>query len=58
MVQRTIEKLQVTLYKRNAGLITKLNISSSNKILYKIEISSLKTRTTLILDRWQTLEKK
>jgi len=41
----------ITLYKRNAGFIAKLNISSRNKILDKMKISSSKTRTTLILDR-------
>lgn len=43
-----------TLYKRNAGFIARLNISSRNKILDKMNISSSKTRTTLILDRCGT----
>jgi len=37
------------LYKRNAGFIDKLDISSHNEILDKMKISSSKTRTTLIL---------
>ena len=45
------ESQWVTLYKRNAGFIAKLNISSSNKNLYKMKVSSSKARTTLILDR-------
>ena len=44
------EKTQpLTLYKRNAGFIANLNISSRNKLLHKMKISSSKTRTTLIL---------
>jgi len=49
-----VEKRFTTMYKRNAGFIAKLNISSRNKILYKMKISSSKTRTTLILDRYAT----
>lgn len=45
------ESQWVTLYKRNAGFIAKLNISSRNKILDKMKIPSSQTRTTLILDR-------
>ena len=40
------------MYKRNAGFIANLNIPSRNKILDKMKISSSKTRTTLILDRY------
>lgn len=46
------ESQWVTLYKRNARFIAKLNISSSNKNLYKMKVSSSKARTTLILDRY------
>ena len=46
------ESQWVTLYKRNAGFIAKLNISSSNKNLYKMKVSSSKARTTLILERY------
>lgn len=42
---------RTTLYKRNAGFIAKFNISSSNKNSCKMKVSSLKIRTTLILDR-------
>jgi hypothetical protein len=49
-----VEVLLTTLYKRNAGFITKFNNSSHNKTLDKMNISSSKTRTTLILNRWQT----
>src|SRR5690606_14957392 len=45
------ESQWVTLYKRNAGFIAKLNISPRNKNSYKMKVSSSKTRTTLILDR-------
>lgn len=53
---RTEEKRNnegTTLYKRNTGFIAKMNISSRNKILDIMKISSSKTRTTLILDRWR-----
>ena len=46
------ESQWVTLYKRNAGFIAKLNISSRNKILDKMKIPSSQTRTTLILERY------
>lgn len=39
------------MYKRNAGFIAKLNISSRKKISDKMKNSSSKTRTTLILER-------
>lgn len=45
-----------TMYKRNAGFVAKLNVSSRNKIRDKMKISSSKTRTTLILDRYQQAE--
>jgi len=51
------ESQWVTLYKRNAGFIAKLNISSRNKILDKMKIPSSQTRTTLILDRYQPYKK-
>lgn len=56
--QRTDENKHdcTTLYKRNAGFIAKFNISSSNKNSCKMKVSSLKIRTTLILDR-QTVSK-
>jgi len=47
----------LTLYKRNAGFIAKLIISTRNKILDKMKNTSSKTRTTLILDRYPTYRK-
>jgi len=47
-----VEKRFTTMYKRNAGFIAVMNISSRNKILDKMNISSSKTRTTLILKRY------
>ena len=46
------ESQWVTLYKRNAGFIAILKLSSRNNILDKMKILSSKTRTTLILDRY------
>ena len=42
-----------TLYKRNAGFIAKIKLYSCKKILGKMKISSSKTRTTLIPDRYR-----
>ena len=53
LISRMQESQWVTMYKRNAGFIAKLNNSSRKKILDKMKISSSKTRTTLILERWQ-----
>ena len=41
------------MHKRNARFIAKLNNSLQNKTLDKMNISSSKTRTILILDRYE-----
>ncbi len=46
-----------TLYKRNAGESTKLNVWNINKHIGKLKVKCFQPRTTLILGRYAALKK-